>query len=148
MKEMRSFPVSEQKSLRELEAVIEDGLLAFLEIGYALLEIKDRKLYRFSYRNFDVYCRVRWKMSRIHACRHIEAAKVAKILLPIDSFPQNECQVRLITSLRPNEAMDYANMCMSQLYRIREDDPERERALHEVRAWIERALSKNLQERN
>ena len=119
MKETISFPVSEQKSLRELEAVIEDGLLNLLEVGYALLEIKDRKLHRFNYLNFDVYCQMRWKTSYVHACRHIEAAKIVRMLLPTGDTPRNESPIRLFAPSEPKKAMDIAIIFISQLHRIR-----------------------------
>jgi phage N-6-adenine-methyltransferase len=46
--------------LAECEAVIERGLATFVEVGNALLEIRDDRLYRETHRTFEDYCRERW----------------------------------------------------------------------------------------
>jgi hypothetical protein len=38
---------------------IDGGIKTFIEVGSALLEIRDDRLYRESYGTFDDYCRVR-----------------------------------------------------------------------------------------
>ena len=55
--------------LAELETVIESGIRTFVDVGRALLEIRDSRLYRESYPTFDEYCRERWGFGRIRA-RH------------------------------------------------------------------------------
>lgn len=46
--------------LTVLEAVIEKKLKSFLEVGAALLEIREERLYRLAYPTFETYCAERW----------------------------------------------------------------------------------------
>lgn len=68
------------RSLEELESVIERGLKTFLEVGYAIREIRDQKLYMEHYPNFDSYCRNRWGWTKGHAGRVVQAADTAEAL--------------------------------------------------------------------
>lgn len=62
--------------LAELEALIQGGLRTFIEVGRALLEIRDRRLYRDAgYTEFDTYCRQRWGWTEGYATRNIQAAQ-------------------------------------------------------------------------
>jgi hypothetical protein len=88
--------------LAELEGVIERGLQTFIEVGRALLEIRDSRLYRENYSTFEAYCRERWGMSRAHAYRQIEAAQVAEMMSPIGDIP-NEAQARALAPLKDDE---------------------------------------------
>jgi len=85
------------KTLPELEAVIRRGLATFVEVGDALLEIRDSRLYhQAGYTDFDAYCRERWGWHRAHAYRLMEAATVVKELSPMGDTPPptNERQAR------------------------------------------------------
>ena len=93
----------ETNRLTELETVIGRGLQTFVDVGIALLEIRDSRLYRNEYSTFEDYCRDRWAMDRTYAHRTIEAAKVASNLLPIGNIPVNEAQARPLTSLPPEQ---------------------------------------------
>lgn len=84
--------------LTELEAVIERGRAVFVEVGEALLEIRDHRLYRPDYPTFDAYCRERWGWSRVHAYRQIAAARVAA-MLPMGNSPATERQARELVPL-------------------------------------------------
>lgn len=71
----------ERLGLKELEGIVARGLPAFVEVGNALREIRDRDLYREAgFERWEDYCRERWALSRIHAHRTIEAARVAGML--------------------------------------------------------------------
>lgn len=89
--------------LSELEKVIERGLATFVEVGNALMEIRDGRLYRESHATFEDYCRERWDMSRVHAHRMIESAAVMGSLLPIGNKPANESQARPLSRLDPEQ---------------------------------------------
>jgi hypothetical protein len=84
-----------------MEGRIEAKLAAFFEVAYALLEIRDRKLYRAEFKTFEDYCRIRWEFNRAHAYRLIGAAEVCRTLSPIGDIPlpENECQVRPLGGL-------------------------------------------------
>ena len=97
-----------KRSLPELEAVIERGLTTFVEVGTALKEIRDRRLYRDSHNTFDTYCRERWRLSRAHAYRLIEAAEIGSQLSPMGDTPPptNERQVRDLARIPDREQRD------------------------------------------
>jgi N6-adenosine-specific RNA methylase IME4 len=89
--------------LGELETVIQNGLKTFMDVGMALMVIRDEKLYREVYNTFDDYCRERWGMSRIHAYRMIGAAEATNNLLPMGNiYPTNERQARPLIALSPD----------------------------------------------
>jgi hypothetical protein len=96
--------------LAELEGVIERGLQTFVEVGKALLEIRDSRLYLEAcdkagkpYGTFEDYCRERWGMSRIHAFRLIQATEVTENLLPMGNIPTNERVARELVGLPVDE---------------------------------------------
>jgi DNA N-6-adenine-methyltransferase (Dam) len=91
-----STPLSEQEQARlsELETAIERS---YIEIGNALGEIRDSRLYRATHRNFDDYCRERWHFSRQRAGQLINAAKAATTVVNLGlPAPENERQARLL----------------------------------------------------
>lgn len=91
-------------SLSDLERVIERGLTTFVEVGQALLAIRDGRLYLDSYSDFDTYCRERWGWSRQYADKQIRAADVSRMLLdtgvPSSQLPTSEKQARALSPLR------------------------------------------------
>lgn len=71
-----SLPSAEQEELDEYEAVIGRGLKTFVEVGNALLNIRDKKLYRAVYATFEDYCQQRWDFSSRRAYQLMDAAQV------------------------------------------------------------------------
>jgi len=99
--------LDERSRLFQLEETIRQGLNTFVDVGNALLEIRDKRLYRQEYSTFEDYCREQWGMSRIHAHRMIEAAYVTNNLLPIGNIlPMTESQARPLASLEPAEQVE------------------------------------------
>lgn len=92
----------ELNELERCEVVIKQGLQTFVEVGQALLTIRDKKLYRSSFRTFEEYCDVKWEIGRVYAFRLINAAEVISNLLPMGNIlPQNERQTRPLETLEP-----------------------------------------------
>ena len=60
----RQLAATERDRLSELEPLIERGMTSFVEVGNALLEISDRRLYRETHSTFAEYCGAKWKMLR------------------------------------------------------------------------------------
>jgi hypothetical protein len=86
---------SESTALAEHEAVIERGIQTFYEVGTALADIRNRKLYRADHGTFEDYCQQRWQMSRSYAYRMIDAAEVVESVSPMgDIAPSSERQAR------------------------------------------------------
>jgi phage N-6-adenine-methyltransferase len=98
----------ERVRLVTLETVVQRGLATFVEVGSALAEIRDGRLYREEHSTFEAYCRSRWAMSKTHANRLVEAAEVTRLLAPIGVSPANEAQARELAPLmgRPWEAAE------------------------------------------
>jgi hypothetical protein len=71
-----SVAVSERKDFDHLEAVIKDGLKTFWEVGHALAEIRDKRLYREEYDTFREYCDKKWGFSDRRARQLISSAEV------------------------------------------------------------------------
>jgi hypothetical protein len=98
---------SQESSLQDLEVVIERGLKTFLEVGTALLSIRELRLYREQgYATFEDYRRQRWQMSRVHAHHLIAASGVVdNLLTSVNSphIPQTERQARELTRLTPDQ---------------------------------------------
>ena len=56
--------VAERVRLQELESIVEHGLQTFYEVGKALDEIREQKLYRETHKTFEAYCQEKWGMAR------------------------------------------------------------------------------------
>jgi len=93
--------------LMEHEKVIEQGLAGFVEVGTALLAIRDGKKYRHAgYTTFEDYCQQRWQMSKQHGGRLMSAATIVADLKmePMGSIsPESERQVRPLGAVKPDE---------------------------------------------
>lgn len=96
---------AESVRLGELEDTIRHGLDTFLEVGTALLEIRESRLYRDKYLTFKDYCLKQWGLSKPHAYRLISAAEVCQNLCqevgPMGPIPNNERQIRPLAALEP-----------------------------------------------
>lgn len=90
----------ERTDLRKLCKIVEDGLGKFIEVGSALLQINERKLYRETHQSFEAFVSEKWGISRAHAYRMIEAAAIRAELSPIGGHSEivneitNERQLR------------------------------------------------------
>lgn len=112
--------IDEERDLAHLERKVER---AFYEAGKALEEIRDRKLYRASHKTFENYCKDRFGYSRRKADYAIAASCVVDNLRKVGGdgllppsfsreemrtncsqiLPTNECQVRNLINLEPDE---------------------------------------------
>lgn len=92
---------SESKDLAACEYIISQGLGVFVEVGSALLAIRDGRLYRTEHATFEDYCRERWAMSRQHANRLIAASEAMTTLEPMGSIPDSERVARPLAQLEP-----------------------------------------------
>lgn len=84
------------RTLAECEAVIEAGMDTVIEVGVALHEIRDGRLYRNTHPTFEAYCAERWALSRQRAHQMIDASIVSTI---VDKPLANEAQARAIAPL-------------------------------------------------
>lgn len=99
--------LDERSRLYQLEETIRQGLNTFVDVGNALLEIRDKRLYRQEYSTFEEYCREQWNMQRAYAYRLISASEVVNNLSPVgDILPSSERQARPLASLEPEEQVE------------------------------------------
>ncbi len=87
--------------LQHLEGVVARGLSAFVEVGNALREIRDSKLYRETHPSFEDYVGERWGISRTYAYDLIGSSQVVERLSAIADVPppSNEAQARELVPL-------------------------------------------------
>lgn len=77
---------TEVELLEDCEQRIEDGKLAFLEVGNALIKVRDEKLYRTKFKTFQDYCKGKWGWTKQRAYQYIESTETVKAL-PAKSQP-------------------------------------------------------------
>ncbi|NDJ25578.1 hypothetical protein GS682_28990 [Nostoc sp. B(2019)] len=116
--EVPELTEEEQRDRLHLERRVER---AFFEAGKALMELRDRRLYRSTHRTFEEYCRDRFGHSRQQSNYLIAAAEVYENLTTIGCqnvvnkdlttigsqiLPTNERQVRPLTKLEPQQQQE------------------------------------------
>jgi ParB family chromosome partitioning protein len=105
---MDLISIDEAGRLESLEATIERGMHTFVDVGTALLEIRDTRLYRTTHSTFEEYCRERWGFTRMHASRMIAAAEVVENVTDRLQIapPSNIEQTRPLASLGPEQQVE------------------------------------------
>jgi hypothetical protein len=97
---MTAITVSDRVRLENCEHVIRRGLKTFVEVGVALAEVRDSRLYRERYWNFADYCDRRWKLSRPRAYQLIDEAQTVKALpSPLSKILDNSEKARAVAAL-------------------------------------------------
>ena len=74
----QAMSIRESARLAELEQTIERGRQTFVEVGLALTEIRDLRLYKREYSSFSEYCQKKWGWEKAYANHVIRAADVVK----------------------------------------------------------------------
>ena len=93
--------------LPELEAIIDRGLATFVEVGSALLEIRDGQMYGNQYETFDEYCQGRFGFTSKRAYQLISAAETVEELstrVDKNNLPSNEMQTRTLDQVADTPA--------------------------------------------
>ena len=98
---MEELKTNEKQELQKHETTIKKGLNTFVEVGQALLEIRENKLYRIEYKSFEEYCQDKWHFTRMRVSQLINASLTIKNVNPGLQMPKNEKEVRPLTSLEP-----------------------------------------------
>ncbi len=94
---------SEHSELLQHEQVIEHGLRTFVDVGNALLAIRDKRLYRQDFGTFEEYCGERWGFSSTHAKRLVDSAIIAQNLEPFGAKYFSESHLRPLKNLQPEQ---------------------------------------------
>jgi len=98
---MKELIKEERELLQKHETTIKKGLNTFVEVGQALLEIRENKLYRIEYKTFEEYCQEKWQIKSSRSYQLIDASVFVKNLHNCGQKPKTESQVRPLTSLEP-----------------------------------------------
>lgn len=101
--QLRTLSADEEAKLVRLEETISQGMLCFVEVGKALLEIRDERLYRQTHDTFQNYCTQKWGFGRSYADRLIAYTKVTDVLTPTGVKITSERQIRSLTHLQPEQ---------------------------------------------
>lgn len=105
-KALKAIPLTpaEVDLLAEHELTISQGLQAFVAVGLALVEIRDKKLYRSEFKTFEDYCRNRWDIGARRGEQLMSAAKVAEEMRTTGSqiVVENERQTRALAMIPPH----------------------------------------------
>lgn len=81
----------QETTLASREAVIEQGLGTFVEVGNALLAIReDRQYIEAGFPNFEAYCQRRWNFSRQTGYDLMQTAAVAQLVQEVGQQPSRE----------------------------------------------------------
>ena len=101
---MDALTKPERDTLAQCEGIIERGLRTFIEVGTALMAIRNSRLYRERYGTFDAYVTARWpELSSRRAYQLMEAATVVQNLNPGSQTPTGERYVRPLVKLEPDQ---------------------------------------------
>ncbi|MDZ7950820.1 hypothetical protein [Nostoc sp. DedQUE09] len=105
--EVTELTEEEQRDRLHLERKVER---AFFEAGKALIELRDRRLYRSTHKTFDEYCLDRFGYNRSRSYQLVDAAVVVDNLQKcpqiVDILPTAEGQIRPMTKLQPQEQQE------------------------------------------
>ena len=81
--ELSALGSDEKVLLNECESIIEKGFNTFTEVGNALFEIRNNKLYRENHTTFEDYCKQKWQIKRQRAYELMDAAGIVNTLSEI-----------------------------------------------------------------
>ena len=108
---------------RQAAEMLNIGVDTFIEVGNALAEIRDSRIYRNSFGTFEDYCKERWGFTRMQASRVIAAAEVVgNVTDRLQDPPSNIEQTRPLTKLPAEQQPEaWAKAQELPLARARED---------------------------
>jgi hypothetical protein len=145
------------RPLALLEKVIQEGQLAYVEVGKALQEIQKGKLYRKNYNTFEEYCEKRWGFDRQTAHNYIKATEVAEnIAENVNSSLQKPSftQARELAILDPDQQkeiakkVDFANTTVKELKakidKVRDIDPSQQTKVESPEKTLEQWLDEQI----
>ncbi len=102
MTDVAVLTASESATLQDCEQRIERGLKTFIEVGQALAEIRDSRLYKGTHDTFEAYCQERWQIDRTRAQNFITAARTVLEISnthPDLPAPVKESQARALAAV-------------------------------------------------
>jgi hypothetical protein len=106
------------RTLAACEAAIETGMRSYLEVGLALIQVRDGRLYRAQYATFEDYCLTRWEISRQRAYHLMSAAEAVTAIGDTAPIPANEGQARELAGLEPDVAAHVMRTAHASIARV------------------------------
>jgi hypothetical protein len=103
--ELSALNSAEQEQLNLCETIIEKGYNTFIEVGNALFEIRNNKLYREKHSTFEEYCKQKWQIKRQRAYELMDAASIVNTLSEISDKNINEIKVIPKINIRESHAV-------------------------------------------
>lgn len=103
--DIAQLDATERALLTSYEAVIQQGLESFVEVGNALAAVRDKRLYRATFGTFEEYCQAKWNLTRGYVNRIVAASEAASSLDTKVSKPQNVAQATPLAQV-PREQRD------------------------------------------
>ncbi len=110
--------MNEINDLDRLERVVEDNMVSWMKVGFALREIRDRKLYRMSHATFEQYTKERFDCARSTAYQLITGVEVIENVRNADKtcpvLPEKESLARPLAKLEPEEQAKAWDMAINR----------------------------------
>ena len=103
MAETTALTTAEAADLDRHERIIARSISSFFEVGEALVDIRDRRLWRGAYESFEDYCDRRWHFTTRRARQLIAGAKVVKNLAGASAKAENGTTVPLLNERSARE---------------------------------------------
>lgn len=130
---MNEVEIVNGHTLEQNEETIRKGLSTFVEVGNALMEIRDERQYiEAGFDRFEDYCRERWDMSYRYADDHIGAARVCAIAQV--NPPKSEWVARPLVKLLNQDGEDAVRQAWTQI--VEKHDGQRPITGKEVRRFL------------
>jgi hypothetical protein len=103
LSELETLSPAEAERLKDLENVIETGIKRVIQLGEALLEIRDSRLYRASHRRFEDYVKERFGFSRARSAQLIAHSSILQnlALSGCEIQPSSDDRVRYLAAVDP-----------------------------------------------
>jgi hypothetical protein len=99
--------VEPAKRVEVLKNAAEAGRKTFVEVGLALAEIRDARLYRSDFDTFEEYCRTKWGWAKSYAYNLITAAATVKLLpAKTSTIVDNEGKARELARVEPAKRVE------------------------------------------
>ena len=106
---VKDLSAQEEKRLEYLESIVVENLMTCFQVGRALIEIRERKLYRKKAKTFEKYYKELFDIAKSRANQLMRASEVIENFHSCGSFkdkdclPKNEAQVRPLLKLSPDQ---------------------------------------------
>ena len=101
---MEAITLQESKDLIRLEQEVELGRHSWIAAGKALIEIRDRELYRADFLGFWDYCAGRWGWKQRNAKYILESYRAYLETEGVQNFaPQSASQARALSKVEPEK---------------------------------------------